>query len=740
MAPRPGTRRFGRSGGGGSGGWAAAAGFAAGLAVCSLLLMALRHREVVIATSSSRTLPGTLPPPALSAGSTSRGASSSWVTDAQAAGASRGETAGGASATASGSSSSGSSAAAGAQALAAAPRHRRDELDLDLDSLPHLFISFGNAAYFPFVHNWARSVEAIGAPYFVAAFDEAMLDLCVEQDLRCISAKFASGKYFRGDFAAFRAMGAHKVRLVLRLLEDHPRLPLVVVADSDTTWLREPWTYFEQRPGAEFFISSDCISAEMEDRWAADNPKASCGHIPGNAGVAFNTGLFAARNTPAARAFLAAWADMLTDKDRERDRERGVDDQLALNLLFEEGGIVGAGKDDPRTILVWRRQLRVQVLPVLLFSGGHVAFIQRTPWRRGIQPIYVHMTFQRWWEAGKVARLREFGLWHTDPPGYYGSGAAGRDSSGADGLPDIGVAPYGQAGLASKFLAYQNGVLQFVAELERQRGAPVVLFEKNWVGLAYQLAALRDALAVGRMLGRAVVVPPLWCWCDYDEAPGILETCINPNADYEAPFQCPMDYLGPQHVLDERYQYVQYRNPGFLDLPQVPLLVRHSRAAVRILQQKPAVPFPDPAHTVGDGVAVWQGIQQGELLRALEPIQEAAVLDFRGPMPGLVGGFDDASASAEFDDFWGAFQHDANWCCTTWGDADEEYRAFPLARSAPMADCWRPWQPPRLLAPDWCDKVSSKHGNAEFTKLPHHPCAFAPRPNATQTTAQASTL
>lgn len=56
----------------------------------------------------------------------------------------------------------------GLQRLAAASRHRRGELDLDLDSLPHLFVSFGNAAYFPFVHNWARSVEAIGAPYFVA--------------------------------------------------------------------------------------------------------------------------------------------------------------------------------------------------------------------------------------------------------------------------------------------------------------------------------------------------------------------------------------------------------------------------------------------------------------------------------------------------------------------------------------------------------------------------------------------
>ena len=38
----------------------------------------------------------------------------------------------------------------------------------------------------------------------------------------------------------------------------------------------------------------------------------------------------------------------------------------------------------------------------------------------------------------------------------------------------------------------------------------------------------RDALAAARMLGRAVVLPTLWCWCDYDEGPDILQTCINP--------------------------------------------------------------------------------------------------------------------------------------------------------------------------------------------------------------------
>jgi hypothetical protein len=45
----------------------------------------------------------------------------------------------------------------------------------NLDSQPYLMVSFGNAAYFELAHNWAKSVQAIGAPFLIAG----------EVDLRC---------------------------------------------------------------------------------------------------------------------------------------------------------------------------------------------------------------------------------------------------------------------------------------------------------------------------------------------------------------------------------------------------------------------------------------------------------------------------------------------------------------------------------------------------------------------------
>lgn len=57
--------------------------------------------------------------------------------------------------------------------------------------------------------------------------------------------------------------GVPQVRFVLNLLEQHPTLGMVVVSDSDAVWLRQPWPYFQQRPRADFFISTDCLSVQV---------------------------------------------------------------------------------------------------------------------------------------------------------------------------------------------------------------------------------------------------------------------------------------------------------------------------------------------------------------------------------------------------------------------------------------------------------------------------------------------
>lgn len=63
--------------------------------------------------------------------------------------------------------------------------------------------------------------------------------------------------------------------------------------------------------------------------------------------------------------------------------------------------------------------------------------------------------------------------------------------------------------------------------------------------------------------------------------------------------------------------------------PQVPAMLRHSRAVVRIAERRPEPAFPEPRRTVGHAATVWPGIRGSDLKRAVEPVDSAAVLELR---------------------------------------------------------------------------------------------------------------
>lgn len=206
------------------------------------------------------------------------------------------------------------------------------------------------------------------------------------------------------------------------------------------------------------------------------------------------------------------------------------------------------------------------------------------------------------------------------------------------------------------------------------------------------------------------------------------------GTDLELPFQCPLDFLVPIPALDA--SGLQYRMPGFLQLPQVPAALRASRAVVVIAAGRPADPFPPAAKLAGHAATVWSGIRQGDLVRAVQPVAAAAVLELRcgrwgdaaatawralsvaavawlpmpaptrththslrqplprylharGRVPGFLGGFDEPAAAAAFDRVFGKATEDYGktpfWCCFSWGDADDEYRRLLYAPPPPLA-------------------------------------------------------
>jgi len=63
----------------------------------------------------------------------------------------------------------------------------------------------------------------------------------------------------------------------------------------------------------------------------------------------------------------------------------GITDQQALHELIQPQGPMPAAPEDDHMLLMRNGTLRVHALPVLLFANGHVAFVQRLPWRSVVQ-------------------------------------------------------------------------------------------------------------------------------------------------------------------------------------------------------------------------------------------------------------------------------------------------------------------------------------------------------------------
>jgi hypothetical protein len=153
-----------------------------------------------------------------------------------------------------------------------------------------------------------------------------------------------------------------------------------------------------------------------------------------------------------------------------------IDDQLALNILLTDPSSLPVREVEgaPRTVWAANSTLRLHPLPALLFASGHVGFVQRLPERYGVRPYMVHATFQPYGGLGKRNRFREFGLWTLDPESYY----------------------------QGRFLTYDNGVRREVEALAAAHAAAgrgrMADFHRHLLAMAWQLGALRDALALAR--------------------------------------------------------------------------------------------------------------------------------------------------------------------------------------------------------------------------------------------------
>ncbi|EFN51102.1 hypothetical protein CHLNCDRAFT_141437 [Chlorella variabilis] len=617
---------------------------------------------------------------------------------------------------------------------------------LDLNTSALLFVTFSAAPFWELLSNWVLSIQALPGPpqFLVGALDAQTAAECEAQGWRHVTLLPAGGaarvpsrdaaRRRQQAEAEDRSSAAARAGLVLGLLEEDG-MEAVVVSHPDTAWLRDPAEYLAQHPAADLLISTGCLSHEVGGAVQAAVQAAvrvvleeagAPGQPLSGQGRAFNTGVYAVRKTAAARELLASWRDALGDPEaaaaaaavqppppfnETAPRDAG---QRALRLLLEEGqDSLPSAPGDPRTVLMRGGSLAVHPLPVLLFPGGHVAFVQRLPEGKGVQPYVVHANGDRWYgadgaqpeatAAAKRGRLREFGLWRVDGADHYAAPRA-------------------------RYLTYSNDVQAFIEELAaRRHGGAMPPFYRHLAAMGYQQAQFMDALAAARMLRRTLVLPASWCWCDMDWSPAVLQTCTIRRAweeacgsDLRLPFRCPADYVF--HIPSMERERLAYRMPGFLDSPQVPKAVRADRAELRM-----AAARPDPVQPAAAAAGVlWPNMTQSQLVAAAAHAQNASVLAISGMRPGLLRGFDRDDDSFDFDVLYANVARDLFWYSGSSreeGEWEEVLAYWHYDQPQPYTEGYAAWQPLTLEAPEWCDLVPGPR-NREIVAWPNHPCQF----------------
>ena len=135
-----------------------------------------------------------------------------------------------------------------------------------------------------------------------------------------------STRDLRSNVSAFRALGALKGELVLRVLAARRH---VLLSDVDVIWLRDPRALLLDRAlgAADVMVATDCLSPTDDDD-KTPRPKGAnrCAYGPANVHghAAFNTGVLFFRATAAARVVAAAWRHRLLSEEKNK----WLDDQV----------------------------------------------------------------------------------------------------------------------------------------------------------------------------------------------------------------------------------------------------------------------------------------------------------------------------------------------------------------------------------------------------------------------------
>lgn len=474
-----------------------------------------------------------------------------------------------------------------------------------------VMVTWGNDHYLDFIKNWVSSLRKLNVTNFmVGAMDDPLLRKLLAEGIPTFA--MASGlttEDFGWGSPNFHKMGRKKIDLIRQFTVMGYD---ILVSDVDTVWMRDPIPYMQQYKDADVLTSSDHLSTSAMDGGLEVRSRT---HSPANIGIM----LF--RHT--AKELAKEWVEMIEANDK-------LWDQNAFNTLMGRGG---NGKADPETRLFmgYKGTMKMGILPVGLFCSGHTYFVQKMHEKYKLDPYVVHATFQFSGTEGKRHRMREAKLW-VDSEEYYNR-------------------PGG-------YLVYEP---RLDPEMVKNSGS----VEGHFTLTNYQIQQVRAALQISMALGRALVMPKLWCGFDRWWAPHKGKI---PNSDMILPYHCPMDHIFQvetwERKLEERHfgKNTEFVEHSFLENPRVPATVKTSKLRVKLCQAGEDDCSKMPQATSGaNAVRVQEGLTDAELVKAFSQYSSQKVLAFDSMSAETFGGYADPKDLELFKKR--TIQYAGLWCC-----------------------------------------------------------------------------
>lgn len=400
-----------------------------------------------------------------------------------------------------------------------------------------IIVTFGNFAFMDFILTWVKHLSDLGVDnLLVGAMDIKLLEALYWKGVPVFDMGSHMSTLDVGwGTPTFHKMGREKVILIDSFLPFGFEL---LMCDTDMVWLKNPLPYLARFPEADVLTSTDQVSPTVVDDRLDDWKQA---------GAAYNIGIFHWRPSPSSKKLAKEWKEMLLADDKIWD-QNGFNDLVRKQLgpsVDEDSGLVYA----------YDGELKLGLLPASIFCSGHTYFVQAIYQQLRLEPYAVHTTFQYAGTEGKRHRLREAMVFY-DPPEYF-------DTPGG-------------------FLSFKPSIPKNLL-LE---GANNI--ESHFALVNYQIKQIRTALAIASLLGRALVMPPIWCRLDrlWFGHPGVL-----PGSLTRQPFICPLDHVFEinvmlkEHPEEEFGPGINIREYSFLDNPYMPKQVKDSWLDVHLCQE-----------------------------------------------------------------------------------------------------------------------------------------------------------